>query len=98
MADLEELIVGFIVGFTVDFIAGFAVGFAVDFIIDFMVGFVVDFAVDFAVDFKVEDLPPFLILKARILIQVRGDTKTLRISIQNKFLHKKKALPTFKSE
>ena len=82
--------VGFMAGFTAGFIAGFAAGFVVD--------FAVDFVVDFVVDFKVEDLPPFLILEARILAQVQGNTKTPTNSIQNRFSYKKKALPTFKSE
>jgi hypothetical protein len=62
-----------VAGFAAGFVAGFAAGFAVD--------FAVDFVVDFVIDFKVEDLPPFLVPEARILAQVRGDTKTLRISI-----------------
>ena len=56
-------------------------GFAAGFVAGFTAGFAVDFAVDFVVDFKAEDLPPFLILEARILARVRGNTKILRISI-----------------
>ena len=98
MADLEELTVGFAVGFAVGFVAGFAAGFVAGFAAGFAVDFAVDFVVDFVVDFEVEDLPPFLVPEARIPARVRGDTKTPRISIQNRFSNKKKASPTFKSE
>ena len=109
MADLEELTVGFAVGFMVDFAgfiagftagfaagftAGFVVGFVVGFAVGFAVGFVVDFVVDF-IGFKIEDLLPFLVLEARISARVQGNTKTSRISIQNKFSYKKKASLTF---
>ena len=56
----------------IGFVVGFTAGFAVDFVVDFVVDFI---------GFKVEDLLPFLILEARISARVRGNTKTLRISI-----------------
>jgi len=97
VSDLEELAVDFVVGFAAGFVAGFAAGPVAGFAAGFAADFVVDFVVDFVgfVGFEVEDLPPFLLLEARIPARVQGNTKTLRISIQNKFLCKKKSFTNF---